>query len=62
MRVGEGINFEGGRGYQFRGWERVSISRVGEGINFGISLESLIHNSVFCRLTGNCFFQWSVVL
>ena len=32
--VGEGINFEGGRGYQLGGWERVSILRVGEGINF----------------------------
>ena len=30
--------------------------------NFGIPQEFLMHNSVFCRLSGLCFFHWSVAL
>ena len=31
------------------------IMKVGVGRNFGISQESLMHNSVFCRLPSCCF-------
>ena len=38
------------------------IMRVRFDRNFGIPQEFLMHNSVFCRLSGLCFFHWSVAL